>query len=753
MRKFLIYFLLSVAAMAQTTYRGGVTPPPSGGMFKVQRIPNTVLPVATGSVTTVTTAGQLTSALTAPVCGNVIEIPHGTTITGQFIAGVPTGTCDENHYVIIRSDNWALLPPRGVRINTSTDIANMATIKSNSTPYAIFFGDNAKYYWILGIEVTTQAFGGIDLIRIGGSSTTQSACPNHIVVDRSYIHGFDPIHVGNDVRNGVTINGSFISVIDSVVRYIHQEGNETHGIAAWQCNGAWLVRNNEIEADAINLFFGGTDPIADDMYPMDVTADHNWIYKDWQNWWLAYLSGTNGGSVNAYTLTAGSAVAYNVGDTYNLAPSATNTTTAPTMNVNGIGAATITDYNGVSITNISLTSNVVTVTASNGSPSALFTAGSTQVLFTGLTTNTFLNGQILTVQSVATSTFTVNFTHANVGSVADTGVADKILPIGRLVAGSANLVRYDGFNFRISSQGFKNLYEVKFCVRCEAYANIFEYSMVGSQVGFCVLGSARSDNGAGIFRKAAQVADFYLHDNLIQHCSFGFRFTGWDSNQLFSINTISLTANTLTVTVFGNPTTLFPPGSQVLFTDVAPSSFLSGQILTVQSVNSTSFTANFVHADVTSGSNSGSAIAYPLPVMQTRVRLENNLWRDIGPPFISGGGTAFVSTGSPDSISVEHNTMVPDATNGIILNPDAVTTPPLQKTNNFIFKNNLSSYGQYGFKGTGDTSGTTSLKRLHDAKLDMAQKWYLGQHGSLLRLSEQWHTDPMHNRPNDCWFC
>lgn len=71
------------------------------------------------------------------------------------------------------------------------------------------------------------------------------------------------------------------------------------------------------------------------------------------------------------------------------------------------------------ITNLALTSNVVTITAHN-----TFAIGA-QVTLAGLTTSTFLNGLTVTVISTGLSgtAFEFNFTHANVSSGAETGTA------------------------------------------------------------------------------------------------------------------------------------------------------------------------------------------------------------------------------------------------------------------------------------------------------------------------------------------
>lgn len=78
-----------------------------------------------------------------------------------------------------------------------------------------------------------------------------------------------------------------------------------------------------------------------------------------------------------------------------------------------------------SITNVALTSNVATVTAANS-----FTAGQT-VYLTGLTTATYLNGQVVTVLStgLSGSQFEFNFTHADDPTHADTGSATLSIAI------------------------------------------------------------------------------------------------------------------------------------------------------------------------------------------------------------------------------------------------------------------------------------------------------------------------------------
>lgn len=69
------------------------------------------------------------------------------------------------------------------------------------------------------------------------------------------------------------------------------------------------------------------------------------------------------------------------------------------------------------ISNVALTSNVVTITTS---ATHTFSVGS-QVAISGVTTATWLNGQTLTITAVTGTTFDAAFTHGDYGSASDTG--------------------------------------------------------------------------------------------------------------------------------------------------------------------------------------------------------------------------------------------------------------------------------------------------------------------------------------------
>ena len=94
----------------------------------------------------------------------------------------------------------------------------------------------------------------------------------------------------------------------------------------------------------------------------------------------------------------------------------------------------------VTITNINITSNLLTVTTGTtgnpGSPNNSFQAGDL-VTLQGLTTNTFLNSQQVTVIGSTGSAFTASFTHANVNT-SDTGTATTTKMVVRAAYNSSN---------------------------------------------------------------------------------------------------------------------------------------------------------------------------------------------------------------------------------------------------------------------------------------------------------------------------
>lgn len=92
------------------------------------------------------------------------------------------------------------------------------------------------------------------------------------------------------------------------------------------------------------------------------------------------------------------------------------------MSTSGSGYQYAFNPNGPTITNLALTSNVVTITAKNN------LAAGDVVILTGLTTTAALNGTVLTVLSgsLTATAFTANLTHGNISTAAETGFCNIV---------------------------------------------------------------------------------------------------------------------------------------------------------------------------------------------------------------------------------------------------------------------------------------------------------------------------------------
>lgn len=166
------------------------------------------------------------------------------------------------------------------------------------------------------------------------------------------------------------------------------------------------------------------------------------------------------------------------------------------------------------ITNIAITSNVVAVTVSTMTQS--FTPGQT-IQFSSVGTNTFLNGLIMIVQASpapTTTTFSatsVSFSHANVGSAADTGTITAFtnwstataIPdtVPNAAAGVQNPVWWGQYRFRGPWQNttgtFTNLQRINNQVIITVSNNTITSAMVGATLVITGVANANfSTNGS-----------------------------------------------------------------------------------------------------------------------------------------------------------------------------------------------------------------------------------------------------------------
>jgi hypothetical protein len=238
---------------------------------------------ASGCDFTGTSNGHALAAALNPVggvaCGTVLKLKAGQTYTA------PPGTggfgvfrmCDANHWIIIRSDAAdSNLPPPGTRIGpsystflpklTSAEGGVVVNLGSASGPFP------AAYVRLLGIEVMTRP--GLTpwncpqypncpevpmLMTLGYGHVGDPS--NHLIVDRSYIHGTTT----DQTTHGVVMYAGYSAVIDSYITDIHAINSDANAILlpgnevteSGPDMGPYKVQNNWLESASTVIFTGG----------------------------------------------------------------------------------------------------------------------------------------------------------------------------------------------------------------------------------------------------------------------------------------------------------------------------------------------------------------------------------------------------------------------------------------------------------------------------------------------------------------
>jgi len=244
------------------------------------------MPVQTGTVRNIAPGDSrgFQNALRASKCGDTIVLQAGSVYRGSF--AIPNvGSC--SGWVVVESSNAANLPS-GTRVGPSS-VSNMATLSTVALAPALQFSATGIHnFRFIGLEISC-ATGVCDaphdlnngLVEIsGGLPSTVAETPNNIIIDRCYIHGSPT----QNIRRGVTANGTNIAVLDSYINEIHEAGAATGGdsqaVEDWSGAGPLLIQNNFLEAASENIMFGGARTRIPGLIPSDITIEGNYFYKD-----------------------------------------------------------------------------------------------------------------------------------------------------------------------------------------------------------------------------------------------------------------------------------------------------------------------------------------------------------------------------------------------------------------------------------------------------------------------------------------
>ena len=230
--------------------------------------------VRQGSVIQLDPDGDLQRTINEARPGDTIVLKAGAVYQGPLTLPVKSGS----EFVTIQSSRVAELP-EGVRVSRSQS-ALFAKIQSaeNGSPI-VKTQAGAHHYKFVGIDFsTTSALVKVnDLIRLGDSNsqTSLEMVPHHLVIDRSYIHGFET----QEVQRGISLNSAETSITNSYISEVHGKGYDTQAICGWNGPGPFKIINNYLEGAGENVMFGGSDPQIRNLVPSDIEIRENYFFK------------------------------------------------------------------------------------------------------------------------------------------------------------------------------------------------------------------------------------------------------------------------------------------------------------------------------------------------------------------------------------------------------------------------------------------------------------------------------------------
>ena len=264
---------------------------------------------APGSIISVNAGDDLQLALNNAHCGDTIELQAGATFTGKFV--VPAKGCDINHWIIVRtSAPNSALPAEGQRVtpcyagvaslpgrpqyactNPQKVLAKVQTQVVGNGPLQL--AASANFYRFTGLEIT-RPVGAPEKAQL----ITARGAVNHLVVDRSWLHG----QRQDETSVGVNLNQmTYVAVVDSYFNDFHCISvtglcTDAHAIGGGLgdiAGGPYKIQNNFLEASGQGILFGGGTATTT---PSDIQIIGNHFFKPWQ--WMPgnpnFVGGANG---------------------------------------------------------------------------------------------------------------------------------------------------------------------------------------------------------------------------------------------------------------------------------------------------------------------------------------------------------------------------------------------------------------------------------------------------------------------------
>ena len=269
---------------------------------------------APGNVIAVNAGDDLQAALDRAHCGDIVELQAGATFSGLFF--LRAKNCDINHWIWIRTSSPdSALPAEGQRITPcyaglgslqgrpQYSCANptnvMARVQINAMGNGPFqFAPGANFYRFIGLEIT-RVPGTLGLSRLVSTQRiSHQRGADHIVFDRSWIHGTPQ----DETIVGVSVNAmTNVAVVDSYFTDFHciamsgscTDAQAIFGGTSETPDGPFKIQNNFLEAAGEAVMFGGGPS---KFPPTDITIVGNHFWKPWM--WMPgnvpFVGGTDG---------------------------------------------------------------------------------------------------------------------------------------------------------------------------------------------------------------------------------------------------------------------------------------------------------------------------------------------------------------------------------------------------------------------------------------------------------------------------
>ena len=265
---------------------------------------------APGSTIAVPASGNLQTALNSASCGDTIALEAGATFTGKFT--LPAKSCDINHWIIIRtSAPDSALPAEGQRLtpcyagvaslpgrpsfncsSVNNVLAQVTFAGVGAGPFILAAG--ANHYRLLGLEITRTP----GTRTVGPLVFTQANAADHIVVDRSWLHGT----AQDETSDGVDVTGmTNAAVIDSFMTDFHctaivgecTDAKAVGGGVGSLPGGPYKIVDNFLEAAGEGILLGGALATT---VPSDIEIRGNHFFKPliWQQGRPGFVGGQGG---------------------------------------------------------------------------------------------------------------------------------------------------------------------------------------------------------------------------------------------------------------------------------------------------------------------------------------------------------------------------------------------------------------------------------------------------------------------------